>query len=297
MDRTDLRDFLETVWARSSGNYVFFPSMLRHPASGDEQWRPGAHLLPEFALGNIPAQRWGEDIYFTPLRFDSITRTDEGASSKIKLLWADLDGSDPALLDHEYLPAFAWETSPGSYQAIWLLDKWVDLPIFRALNQAMTYYTGADKGGWYPSKVLRLPGTLNWKRAEDTVGGLTVPRGRMLWFRPGNVTRVEDVQRIVRVEPGEGSHTTEYGSMPALRDVTGAKEKLRKSTINLLVRPVGNDRSIAIWKAAVSMARDGISREEAFIILANSGLNKYRSTGRTERLWIDVNRAFDSVEK
>jgi len=109
---------------------------------------------------NIPE---GADIYFSILSFDGARRKENALPGN--WLWADLDEVNPYEIDLQ--PTIAWQSSTGRYQALWELNEYVDSEVLEKVNQKLTYKIGADKGGWSVTKVLRIPGTNNYKY-EDT---------------------------------------------------------------------------------------------------------------------------------
>ena len=103
------------------------------------------------------------------------------------VLFADLDAVHPS--DIAIRPNVAWETSPGSYQAVWSLDKPInDYDTWADLNKRMTVSTGADPGGWAGSKVLRVPGSWNYKRNAP---------GKLLWWKRDPSYPVKMMQKML----------------------------------------------------------------------------------------------------
>ncbi len=122
------------------------PSHLRHLA---------AYVASEDAAGR--------EVYWTPFWLPRRSRAKASATAPIRCLWADLDGAEPPA---GLRPSITLETSPGRYQALWLLDQPMPALDAEVLNKRLTYATGADKSGWDLASVLRLPGTHNRKRPE-----------------------------------------------------------------------------------------------------------------------------------
>lgn len=94
---------------------------------------------------------------------------DNTAATKEKCLpgsfiWADLDAVTPEDLQLKSVPASSIvETSPQRYQAYWRLESLLPPDIREDLSRKITYYTGADKGGWACNKLMRVPYTINHK--------------------------------------------------------------------------------------------------------------------------------------
>lgn len=130
----------------------------------------------------------GKDLYFTANQFAEKGRAKSSARAE-RALWADLDGADPRKgLLRQFAPTIAWETSPGSFQAVWVLEDHDTssnqvLSDSGGLNQRLNYAVGADKGGWASNKYLRVPGSLNCKPEYLESNGGNPYKGRLLWRR------------------------------------------------------------------------------------------------------------------
>jgi hypothetical protein len=103
-----------------------------------------------------------DDLYFTPNLFSVRDRKAAHMLPSCSL-YADLDEVDPAGIESRLVPTIWWATSPGRFQAVWLLDSPLARDSFEHLNKRLTYHLGADRSGWNAAKVLRIPGTINNK--------------------------------------------------------------------------------------------------------------------------------------
>jgi hypothetical protein len=106
------------------------------------------------------------DCYFTAHGLTRPKRC-EAHAYESHLLWADLDPVNPRTL--LVRPSIAWRTSRWRFQAIWRCDGEPSRGLRRGFNQAI----GADTG-WHYAKLLRIPGTLNFKYKPPV-------RGKLLW--------------------------------------------------------------------------------------------------------------------
>lgn len=176
------------------------------------------------------------------------------------MLWADLDEVDPRKL--EVKPTIAWESSPGRYAALWLIDK----TMTEDLNQRLTYSAGADRGGWDLTQVLRVPGTKNFKYPST-------PTVRMLWSNGDGYTVRDLEKKLPRVswsqaKPEEVNalaiyHKYEKKFSPFLR-----RELLKG-------KPKPGTRSEVLWKLGHELIEAGCTRDEAFQLLRMSPWNKF----------------------
>lgn len=161
--------------------YCFFP-WVEGP---DRKFRTEAFEWPEQRDDIIDhlVKHQDDDLYWCPMIFDEPYRRVEHAHEEY-CLWADLDESDPRDIDERWKPSVAWETSPGRYQALWLLENPNDEDLYGASqrgadNQRMTYLVDADPSGWDTTQLLRLPGFVNHKPQYQADGEF--PQGKLLW--------------------------------------------------------------------------------------------------------------------
>jgi hypothetical protein len=105
---------------------------------------------------------------------------------RVNLLWADLDDGRHLLDAYPISPTLLVESSPGRFHAYWLLDEPVDLTDQDARHSFLSTLKNvqAAVGSDHVSdlaRVLRMPGTLNWKRPGDPCMAVPIefstPRG------------------------------------------------------------------------------------------------------------------------
>jgi DNA repair protein RadA/Sms len=196
------------------------------------------------------------DLYFCPHGFDRPKRRKEYATGS-RFLWSDMDEQDPARVKPR--PQVAWESSPGRHAALWRLSKFHDdCEEIEKHNKGLTYSTHADRGGWDFTQVLRIPGTRNHKYKGS-------PRGKMLWFSGDNATPLGDFPEF---------RETNADPMELLSKI---RKKIKGETYRLLTstRATMGKRSEVIWKLGAELVEQGVSIEEAFVLLKASVWNKF----------------------
>src|SRR5690606_19108141 len=118
-------NIVNACWHLAASGNVFIPVQLRNKGGVFVDREP----MP---VEKVRDPRWSEalwdqppdtDLYFTPLSFRGKKRRNEEAVAPMRVLYADLDPVHPSSLAIK--PSAAWETSPGSYQAVWYLSKGV----------------------------------------------------------------------------------------------------------------------------------------------------------------------------
>lgn len=229
------------------------------------------------------------DLYFTPHLFAEPRRLRRNALGG-RWLFADLDAVDPDGLDIR--PTIAWETSPHRYQCLWLLDRALNPRRLESLNHRLTYYTGADRGGWSLTKVLRVPGSTSTKY-EDPFPV------RLMWSSA--LVHSADTFRelLADVELPEEVHTLD---MPAVRDLPDFDDLYRRRRSRLPVRArqlirtqdvvTGDDRSKRLWELEHLLLDAGCTPADVFVLVRGTVWNKYAGQRREARmLWQEIARA------
>jgi hypothetical protein len=216
-----------------------------------------------------------EHLFFCPHPFaprPPICRKKENAVP-CRGLWADLDAVDPRKLG-ALKPTIAIETSPRRYAGLWLTDRVAEV----SLNKRLTYHLGADKSGWCFTKLLRLPGSRNWKYQP-------APLVRVLWD-DGPVHRIAALERLLPKAPAPHAHRGREGGggfkerihRPEVYDSERTPEQILAAyKIDCWTRhellhgqPNGEDRSRALWKFACKLQERGVPADAATVVLAHS---------------------------
>lgn len=169
----ELEQFLQTVWGEQPDGYGF---LGWKKADGWKFMDVASEKASKLKLSNKT------DLYFTPNTF-SETRRQKHLVCPSKWLYADLDEVNPETLKWE--PSLWWETSPGRYQGLWLLDRLITPERHSLMNQKLTYLTNADRGGWGASKVLRVPGSVSTKHERYSIlpaeGNMRAYNAKDMW--------------------------------------------------------------------------------------------------------------------
>ena len=267
------------IWTRQKPGFRFVCG--KDPREGEwKEWSPTRTNNPKNAM---PTD-WREyDMYFAVNAFDSPRREGDNTLAS-PWLYADLDEADPQCPDF-LRPTIAWETSPGRYQAAWLLDRYLKPDLHRKLNQRVTYLTGADKGGWGLTKVLRIPGTINHKRGVRF-------KVQTLWAgdEPYEVDIVADLLKSIAL-PEMGDHLpplpTEAHS-PAQILLQNPVPQHVKKQLHRKPHPQ-DDRSKVLFKLEGQLLESGLSPEETYSVLLENPWNKFKGR-RSKQLWREIHK-------
>ena len=230
------------------------------------------------------------DHYFAPLTFNAPRRTNDNAPQRAALLWADLDADfNMDRMEEELPPHHLWETSPGSFQALWWTE-WADINTILDLNKRLTYWVGADKGGWFASKLLRVPETYNWKRVQHDERGMYVPYGSYHHDVERPEYKIADLQAVLpprwlggsrRLLPPVYNGEVSVGSIPE-GDPAAAVARHHKLAGRLQQNHV-TDRSKRLYTMARWLDKQGVPPEDIYLLLSIQSYNKFSQ--RPEQLW------------
>lgn len=286
---------LARIWGRDREGFVFLPwipgwckdkeerKKNYHEGAAFEWPQDEAKILAH--LDNHPK----DDVYFAPCLFLDKRRIEQFAEPE-RALWADLDEADPREVDQTYRPTIAWETSPGRFQAIWLLNtlrvgaSWADKE-----NHRLTVYLGADPSGWDTTQLLRVPGRANWKPEYPTKGSENATEG-LLWDSGPRYTP-DDFQDLPAVSGGAEDLITDdtLGVGRVDRHEVWAKVRLKVSrtvreymSITSLDAAEGADRSEVLWQIERDLADAGCTMAEIVAVVRKTVWNKY--AGRQDEI-------------
>ena len=276
------QEFLSKVWAFNKGQ-TFIPYMLN--GTWHEQLSGEMQRIPD-----------GADIYFSVLSFSGARRKENALPGK--WLWADLDEVSPYDLSNEVRPTIAWQSSPGRYQALWELSQEMAVKSLERTNQLLTYKIGADKGGWSVTKVLRIPGTKNYKY-EDT------PDVKLLWD-DGPVHDIGKIWKYVGYIDDEGKTLDHEDNTPP-----PAENYVKESVIQkayalldprgrrlLIAKEAWGDRSQRLWELENMLLEVGMAKEDVYITVYYTVWNKFKDRPDGDKiLWNEVQKAARTVEQ
>lgn len=282
---------LGKIWGVNRDGYVFLPHIDGNARSSQAR-RSSYHENRAFAWpkqkGDILEhlrQHTEDDLYFTPNIFNAKKRIEQNVDNE-RVLYADLDPVDPHTLG-DLRPTIAWESSPGRYQAVWLLNtEKVGATWPSNENHKLTLAIGADPSGWDSTQLLRVPGRRNHKPEHPEQGA----PGKLLWDNGpryvwsdfedlpevGSVVGEEDIE-LVDDELLDGVDRHEIWSTVRLKVRPQIREYLATRDI-----PEGVDRSEVLWQIERELADAGCSLVEIIALIRPSVWNKY--AGRNDEL-------------
>lgn len=300
-------EFLTKVWGRNTRGYVFLPYIDGGCTTKDER-RKAFHECRAFKwpkerdtaiLDHIKAHQ-NDDLYFPPNVFNGKRRIEQNVEAE-RVLYADLDPVDPRTLG-DLRPTIAWESSPGHYQAIWLLDSsktgatWAGNE-----NHRLTAAIQADPSGWDSTQLLRIPGKANFKpEYTKNNGGKGVFGEGILWANGPRYTwdQFDDLPAVGSVVHDEVETVDEELINSVDRHEVWSRVRLKVSKkvreyLALKTDPAGTaDRDQVLWQIERDLADAGCTLIEIVAIVRDSVWNKYKGRNdEMKRLKIEASKA------
>jgi hypothetical protein len=283
-------NIISKAWGRQKG-YCFFPWIAGNATTKEERiksYHEGRAYLWPAERADIVAHleaHTNDDLYWCPSLFEKKRRQLDFAMDEHSL-WADLDEVDPRSIE-DYPPTVAWETSPGRYQALWLITagdmqgaSWAG-----GENHRLTYHIGADPSGWDTTQLLRLPGWGNHKPEYRHDNGDGPPKGRLLWsngrrYLPDEFDELPEISGLGQINDVLDG---EVENVDRLEVWGRVRLKVTKRCRDLVAaREVAGDRSDALWEIERDLADAGCTTLEIVAIVRGTVWNKF--AGRADEL-------------
>jgi hypothetical protein len=293
--------FLRSVFGPIRGGFVCIATIAPGSRKLEEHYFSWPERLDDI-VDFVESVEDSVNVYYCPQLLEDVNfrRSTDGKGPRVKenikictVAWADLDTCRPDQLLVE--ASIVVESSPGRYQALWILEEPQDPPIAEDVSRRIAYHhipDGADRSGWDLTQLLRFPYTYNYKyNRSPRIGVVASNRTRY---------RMEDF----RVYPetsrrtGGGIPMPEVEEFPQIQDPIDFMQERRKFLNSDVFRlftdePKEGSWSEPLWKLMMLLFEGGCSREEVFVVTKQAACNKYERDGRPDKhLWDDVCRAY-----
>lgn len=272
-------DILTWIWQESEGHP--YMGTIDHTQGGAYSEAPLTHGQ-EFPKQETP----GQDLFFSPLTFAGPRSNDTAIS--LQVLFADLDHMNFRLLN-KIPPHVLWQTGPSTTQGLWKLDAPIkDYSAWADLNQRMTYFMDADRGGWAGSKMLRVPESINYKYDPPF-------KGEVLHYQPVGGYAAEALRDKLPIVAKYTDNV--YSEHPDLLDADEWSALLRKlwpqlslGSRSFLMQPSARDRSRFLVGVANKLRAEGHDATTVFHLVWGAEWNKFRTDRfRPDYVWELVN--------
>ena len=240
----------------------------------------------------IKERRKSSDLYFCTTTLKNPQRVKENVQAS-RYLWQDLDAVDPRKLPPELKPTIAWESSPKRFQAIWQLNTLYSPDEIEKINHNLALTVKADKGSWILTKVLRIPGTLNFKYNSK-------PEVKLLWT-DGPIYNYRKLQELLvdASSSGKAGQSDSPGidkTGKTAKEILKAKWKILPTKLKKLLamkKVSPGKRSDTLWYLEHELIKLGFSIPEVYQVIKESAWNKYKGRrDEDERLENEISLAF-----
>lgn len=267
-DPTATRRFMQSVfkglegwtpisfWADAQNNNW---TPHRH-GEGELRGNQWFHLPTDFGkmMAFIKANR-KKDLYFTPYVYADASSRAAWNATHTRAVTIDADDCHP----DKFLkaPTWSWETSPGSFQAIWLLPSPVGAEDAQGVGRAIsTHHTsdGADGSGWDVGQLLRIPhGSTHNKdhKSPHIVGNLK--RGPFV-YSIASLSKTYPPMEVAKIIRAENVQVIE---IPTRRIPMDIRDGIERTATN-------GDRSTARWGFILDCCKRGYADGEILYLLS-----------------------------
>lgn len=284
MDRRKLETFFKLIFGKHTG-YV----CLSHiPPKGGmiENYFMYPDELPKM-LDHTEKFYVENDMYFCPQLLGTKKRNKENIQT-CPCLWGDLDTCPPETLLVE--PSVLVESSPGRYQAYWMLESPITPEQAEDWSRRIAYYhadDGADKSGWDLSQLLRIPYTTNQK--YDELPQVRILKATQKRYRPSDFQEYPQPEEFDYYDVPFPDDLPDVDAKSLLQT---KKTELNPAVWSLFYETPTDDWSKALWQLELLLFENEFTAEEVFLIAEAAACNKYRRDNKPrEFLWKEVCKA------
>lgn len=246
-----------------------------------------------------------EDVWFSAMLFSKTDRQAENATTT-HAVYMDADECHPD--NFRVPPSLVVRTSEGRWQVYWVLDRaYKASEVWDVAHKIAVAHKrqGCDPSGWVPSKMMRIPGTLNLKRAIPDRVQVESHHEDHVYTLASLEEAYSDISLSkVQVQTEATPETT-----PELLDCL---DKLPDEVFDLYDDEVleGGSWSERMWALLMGMFDADFTPEEAFTVSQNAKCNKYAPENAGKRtqqgsviplrtdpegtLWREVRKAYQA---
>lgn len=279
-------DLMFNVWASGGGGHTFI-------SAKDKGWSDFKIFWDNTNTihNHIANQPKDTDIYWTPLVFqDKDSRKAINVKDKQGVLFVDVDELNVNWQGGIKLapePSIVWTTSKTRWQGIWLLDDLISLEEQQDTNRRLVYHINADKGAWDAARVLRVPGSINYKR-----GGIA---GKIQKVDFDCTYSLSDFDSIPSVESNNIVFDTKIPEVNKVDKELPLEVKYWISLSEEEYRKNNDiDRSELLFRLSTKLIKNKFTVEETYSVLEGARFNKFKS--RPEQLYKEIQKAKSRLE-
>ncbi|ASZ76656.1 hypothetical protein [Clostridium phage CP3] len=221
-------------------------------------------------LKDFEQQYKGYDLYWSPMPYSNPQRRIVNFI-ETKYLIQDIDEhTDP--LGIKPKPSYLWESSPGKYQGLWEMDRYIEANQYDEINPALAKHIGCDSC-FDVTHVYRIPGTINYKYKNKPK--IKRPIHTKEIYKPKVIAKA-----VKAVSKSNDSVKVNIGGSEASQSERKiyAKYNIPKKVRDLLALDdiTSLDRSSTIWYIENKLHEIGLEPNEIILLVKGSAFNKYK---------------------
>jgi hypothetical protein len=280
--------FLSEIWRRPGYGEL---RMIRKGRDGRPEIRQSWHELNDTGLGLLSAADLalrsaaeGWDVYY-----GVVPRTGHGGTlayclPDVDVLWADVDAKNFNSKDEAYASIMGYRVSPSAmvdsgngYHLYWIMKTPVPAADATTIMKGIAKAIGGDAVSDLP-RVLRIPGTTNWKREPIPV--------RLIAMDSRRRRSISDfAQELEAARFAERPRRVQQNFAPV------PMEKLPRWLQDIIIAPAPKGaRSEAAFKACLWLSRYGWTDEQIESAFANNphGVGEKYAERRDGSRWLST---------
>lgn len=286
--------FFQAVFGRHDGQFLrlVYIDANRKPTQRFHALPQGLAKVAELTAAN----RDYANCYFGSNPYKVAGKGDkEFVADELTHLHADLDKCDPKTLLVQ--PSILIESSPGKYQALWLLDKPYPRDQVEEVNARIAKHHGIDDC-WDAGHLLRVPTSINHKADYNK------PEVKLLYI---NRTRLQLDDVLAQYNnPVPMSFRVANAPMPEPEELEQAEEIIRRyrsdglpfSFPEMYQLVPEKDQSGHHWHIIKMCVEAEMTREETFSVALAAPSNHYRRDGRPDsELWKSLGKLYTETSQ
>lgn len=309
----EVADFFDTIFGKSPEpgwvTLATYPDGIYDPSPQvgptKEMWFAWPRQRDDL-VATVKANH-ANDLYFCPVLFakqperylDEKGRTRKRYGRRkdnakwLGVVYADADDAQPEVFRLE--PTITVRSSQNKHHLYWSIsDTEGDVVRHTRSGQVIAYaHEGCDLGGWDITQLLRVPTTTNnkpslpqpWKVAALTSGQSFTMAEIDKAYEPGQIQasapQVPLETPLPKVLPEYGEVLAKVASNSEIVDLLHTKGRAPKDGKD------GN-RSQLLWLLLCTLAREGLTKEETFVLSWEVNYNKSRLRGHTKSAYWQI---------
>jgi hypothetical protein len=293
------RTFFKMIFGPEASGYACI-AFLEHTTRKMQQlWWEYPKQLDEMLISIQENSKRLAHFYFSTALYEAPGNREKQHAQTSTIIHCDLDSCDPRLLLVD--PTLLVQSSPGRFQAYWVLDHPVHPAEAEDINRRIAYYhkdQGADMCH-DAGHLMRIPYTPNYKHGDlDTAPVVVVLSARPSRFRLSDFSVYPNVVALKFMD--------QQDVLPELPNETSSEivERYKAALPTIFYHvfdtvPAEKTWSEVLWHLMSLCMEAGLTKVETFLVARDAKCNKYARDGRPEtELYRDVCRLYvKQIEK